>query len=275
MQKVFLASETEKYAQYIKTDIVEYIGFGRTETFESFDKYSLIAFDWYDTSDLSNEPAQILIYLDSEDIFFICENERSLNTVNELFTESGSNENCLRLFFRDLLSGSTDRIEALENKASVLDGRIENGTDRSQKAELSFLRSEIMKMKKYYGQLGFIFDGICGNENGLIEPEMLKYFEILRNRAERFNTLIDELSEYISHVREAYLAQISVEQNDVMKTFTMVTSILLPLSLIAGWYGMNVKMPEFEWDLGYPFVITVSAAVCIIWVIIFKRKKWM
>ena len=59
-----------------------------------------------------------------------------------------------------------------------------------------------------------------------------------------------------------------------MKVFTVVTSIFLPLSLIAGWYGMNFRfMPELSWRFGYPLVFILSAAVVIICLCYFKKKK--
>jgi magnesium transporter len=59
-----------------------------------------------------------------------------------------------------------------------------------------------------------------------------------------------------------------------MKTFTVMTSIFLPLTLIVGWYGMNLKIPEYDWDYGYPFVIAISIVVAVITLIYFKKKKW-
>jgi magnesium transporter len=83
------------------------------------------------------------------------------------------------------------------------------------------------------------------------------------------------LWEYINQVRESYQAQIGIEQNNVMKVFTMVTSIFLPLTLIAGWYGMNLQMPEFKWKYGYLFIIATCFLVSIIWFVWFKKKKWL
>ncbi len=77
-------------------------------------------------------------------------------------------------------------------------------------------------------------------------------------------------------MREAYQSQLSIQQNDLMKIFTVVTVVFLPLTLLAGWYGMNfTNMPELQWKYGYPAVIGVSAAL-VVWLIwYFKRKKWL
>jgi magnesium transporter len=60
-----------------------------------------------------------------------------------------------------------------------------------------------------------------------------------------------------------------------MKIFTVITSIFLPLTLLVGWYGMNLQMPEFNWPFGYPFVILLSVIVVIVSIVIFKRRKWL
>lgn len=76
-------------------------------------------------------------------------------------------------------------------------------------------------------------------------------------------------------VQEVYQSEIGIRQNDVMKMLTIVTTIFLPLSLIAGWYGMNFShMPELSWKYSYPAVIGISAAVVVISLIIFKKKRY-
>lgn len=75
--------------------------------------------------------------------------------------------------------------------------------------------------------------------------------------------------------REACQAQIDLEQNRLMRAFTVITALFLPLSLIAGWYGMNfTHMPELDWRYGYPAVIVLSALVCVILLVWFRRRRW-
>ena len=98
----------------------------------------------------------------------------------------------------------------------------------------------------------------------------------LRNRTDRYLSAVKNLQEMVSQLREAYQSQLSIEQNDLMKIFTVVTVIFLPLSLLAGWYGMNLSyIPELKWKYGYPVVILVSivTVVALIWK--FKKKKWL
>ena len=83
------------------------------------------------------------------------------------------------------------------------------------------------------------------------------------------------LHEYATQISSEYQAQVDIAQNRVMKVLTIVTAIFLPLTLIAGWYGMNFTgMPLLEWRYGYPAVVAVSALVVAGLVWYFKRKKW-
>ena len=84
------------------------------------------------------------------------------------------------------------------------------------------------------------------------------------------------LRDYTMQVRDLHNAQLEVSQNRIMTLLTVVTTIFMPLTLIAGWYGMNFRyMPELEWRFGYPLVIAVSAAVVVFCLILFKKKKWL
>ena len=74
----------------------------------------------------------------------------------------------------------------------------------------------------------------------------------------------------------ARYGELLLQQNQVMSILTVVTTIFLPLTLIAGWYGMNFpNMPEFGWKYAYPAVIIVSILVIILEIIYFKKKKML
>ena len=83
------------------------------------------------------------------------------------------------------------------------------------------------------------------------------------------------LRDYVTQMREAYQAQVDIEQNQLMKFFTVITSLFLPLTLLVGWYGMNFSnMPELTWKYGYASIIVLSILICIGMIAWFKKKKW-
>ncbi|HPE38587.1 MAG TPA: CorA family divalent cation transporter [Bacillota bacterium] len=274
MQKVIYTNQIQEYSKYIDQAVIDYIAEGQTETYESFDSFHLIAFDWYDIEDNTVPPTQILIYFDKDVLFFMCENETTYRIVTKNFSTDPSNEHSLYLFFRNLFKGGIAQLERIEGVVSLLDDDVMDGTEDGLREKLISLRKDILRAKKYYQQLRLLFEDICDNDNNLFTKDGLTDFEILRNRAVRLSTQAMELKDYIFQVFGSYQTQIGLEQNNLMKIFTLVTSIFMPLTLIAGWYGMNLQMPEFKWKYGYIFVAGISVLVCIIWILIFKKKKW-
>ena len=94
------------------------------------------------------------------------------------------------------------------------------------------------------------------------------------NRMQRLHDAANALRDYTMQVRDLYHGQLEVKQNYTMTILTVVTTIFMPLTLIAGWYGMNFRyMPELDSPAGYPIVIAVSAAIVIGSLIFFKKKK--
>ena len=102
--------------------------------------------------------------------------------------------------------------------------------------------------------------------------------ELWRKLSRRLGRLRDDaqlLREYCLQVRELFQTEVDVRQNRIMKTLTVVTTLFLPLSLVAGWYGMNFAgMPELGWKYGYPAVIVVSVLIVILSLWIMKKKKF-
>ena len=114
------------------------------------------------------------------------------------------------------------------------------------------------------------------NENGFFREENLRYIHLFMNYMTRRHSSAASLRDYTMQVRDLYDAQLEVRQNRIMTLLTVVTTIFMPLTLIAGWYGMNFRyMPELGWRLGYPGVFCLSVAIVVYCLILFKKKKWL
>ena len=101
-----------------------------------------------------------------------------------------------------------------------------------------------------------------------------------RKQINRFHSYlhnhVEMLREYIIQLRELYQSQMDIEQNRIMTLLTIVTTIFMPLTLIAGWYGMNFSnMPMLGWKYGYPAVIVVSVLVIAAEIAYFRKKKML
>ena len=142
--------------------------------------------------------------------------------------------------------------------------------------KISLWRRELLRLKHYYEQLDTVFDEMKANDNGFLSEKMLAKAEILSARNDRYLDKIKSLQEIVAQLRETYQSELAIQQNNLMKVFTIITAIFLPLSLLAGWYGMNFQnMPELGWRYGYPLVICISLCIVIGLVWYFKHKKWL
>lgn len=139
--------------------------------------------------------------------------------------------------------------------------------------EIITIRKNLALFKRHYDPIVDIIEDFVGNEKGICSSQSVRYFKILKSRVNRLRAQIDSLSEYTTHIREAYDAQVDIKQNRIMKYFTFITSVFLPLTLIVGWYGMNfTTMPELTWEYGYIYVIVISLLSSFLCLYCFKKK---
>lgn len=279
MQKVLPFRRIAEVAPYMDLKVLDYINEGQIETFESYEEFNILAFDWYDISSEKTDNPQIMIYLDREDLFFFCEDSDAEKKVQEIIkeeTKSGGleNEQLLYRFFVRLLKDDMRHLDELESAITETENEVIAGSDRGYLDQIIDFRKELLRLKRYYEQLDAIFDGTTENVNELLSDSCIRRFVILGSRVGRYLRSTLNLRDYVAQMREAYQAQIDIQQNDLMKIFTVVTAIFLPLTLLVGWYGMNFPMPELEWTYGYPTVIVMSAVIVIVLIFIFKKRKW-
>ena len=137
------------------------------------------------------------------------------------------------------------------------------------KRELGFVRRTVLPLRDVLGTL-------LRGESDLIKPATIPF---LRDLADHINQVLDTLDahrELIAGLMDVYYSIVSNRMNSVMKTLTIVSAIFIPLTFIAGIYGMNFdNMPELRHPYGYAGVLLVMALIAIGEVIYFKRRGWM
>ena len=197
----------------------------------------------------------------------------------ELLNSLENDKNCfvqLSDFLLLLTGEDIFALEELENAITQLeDMLISSGyVEKNGTKQIMGLRHRLLNMKRYYAQLSLIGSELAEIREAGIPQEAQKRFVLFNKRTDRLMDYVTQMREYITQVREAYQAQVDIEQNQIMKTFTVITAVFLPLTLLVGWYGMNLQMPEYSWKYGYPFAIVLSIAICAVCMLYFKRKKW-
>ena len=186
----------------------------------------------------------------------------------------------LERFLYDLLetaiAGDLTFLEKTELKLSRIEEEILHEKVDAYPPELNDIRGDLLDMRVHYEQLIDLGQELLENENEFFRDENLRYYRLFTERVVRLHEMVNGQREYVAQLRDLIQSQLDVRQNRIMTLLTVITSIFLPLTLIAGWYGMNFRyMPELQWRWAYPAVIALSALIVIVCLIWFRKKKWM
>jgi len=246
--------------------------------FESHEGFDFITLTIPEAISEDVKPHRICIHFRSNLLVFISDRVSYFSNMINSAPTTGIHISGLskffHLFFDKLTYDDRNVLVSIEEEIANLEEEFIVSIKNDLVDYLITFRKRLLSLKQYYEQLFEISEAIEENDNDLIDKKDLRYFKILTNRINRLFTNVLNLRDYGTQVREAYQAQLDINLNKVMKIFTVVTSIFLPLTLIVGWYGMNIMMPEFHWEYGYPFVIVLCLVVVMGTLLYFKKNKW-
>jgi len=140
---------------------------------------------------------------------------------------------------------------------------------QTTKRELRRLRRAIWPVRDFLSTLQ-------REPSPLISEHTVVYFRDCSDHAVRILDLVESYREWSSDLTELFISTVNMRMNDIMRVLTIMATIFIPLTFIAGVYGMNFRrMPELEWSLGYPLVMAGMAAVGIALLSYFRRKGWL
>ena len=233
-----------------------------------------------DRNNPSGDDMKFAFVMDEKGIVFIDDNGTAEKIINSVRHTKKWKMPSLERFLYDFLDQIVkDDLRLMENYETELDSMeqaIIDGDEDLPSGRLNDIRNDIRYLRIHYDQLMDLAAEFQENENGFFEIENLRYFRLFIDRAARLHDTASSLRDYTMQLRDLYKAQLDIKQNRIMTVLTVVTTIFMPLTLIAGWYGMNFRvMPELNWQWSYPVVIAVSVAIVIGSLLFFKKKKWL
>jgi magnesium transporter len=162
-----------------------------------------------------------------------------------------------------------ERIELLEEELVV------HPTTKTIQ-EIQKFKNETILVRRVVWPLREVISGLGRKESPLIKETTEIYLRDVYDHTVQVMDTIEVYREMLSGMLDIYLSSVSNRLNSVMKVLTIIATIFMPLTFIAGIYGMNFKyMPELEWRWGYPAVWLIVAVIGISMLIYFKKKKWL
>jgi magnesium transporter len=168
-------------------------------------------------------------------------------------------------------------VEFLSNKVELLEDKLfDNKEDPNITEEIQELKKEILKIRKAVVPLREVINRLEKIESPLIEGRTNKYIRDLYDHIIQVNESVEIYREMIWGLMDMYMTTISNKMNEVMKVLTIMASIFIPLTFLAGIYGMNFdNMPELHYKYSYFYLLGVMVLVFLGMIWYFKRKKWL
>ncbi len=162
-----------------------------------------------------------------------------------------------------------EKVEDLEEEL-ITDPRPETlHTIQSYKRDMILLRKSVWPLRELINSLQKV-------ESGLIKDSTQIYLRDVYDHTIQVIDSIEAFRDILSSMLDVYLSSVSNKMNEIMKVLTIVATIFIPLTFIAGVYGMNFEyMPELGWHWGYPVVMVFMILVGISMFAYFRRKKWL
>ena len=137
------------------------------------------------------------------------------------------------------------------------------------KRRLLFLRKSIWPLREVLGNLS-------REETQMVKKQSRLYFKDIYDHTVQILDNVETLRDMTASMVEIYLSSVSAKLNEIMKVLTIISTIFMPLTFIAGIYWMNFRhMPELNWLLGYPMVWVIAFAVAGTMIYFFRKKKWI
>jgi magnesium transporter len=173
-------------------------------------------------------------------------------------------------------------IEAVVEQVDALEMQISDHFDHDQMHSIHELRSNLLSLRRSIRPHREMINELVRDSISGIRPETRIHLRDCYDHVIQVIDTVDTYREVTSDLRDFYLSSVSNSMNEIMKVLTIISTIFIPLSFIAGVYGMNFdydaspwNMPETKWKFGYQFSLLLMALVAGGLLIYFRRRRWI
>jgi len=174
-----------------------------------------------------------------------------------------------------LLETFSDEMEALEDEILDRPSTQTVQTIHAIKRELVYIRKSTWPLRE-------VINSLMRDEGGIITNETVQYLRDVHDHTIQVIETVETYRDLVSGMLDIYLSTLSNRMNEVMKVLTIIATIFIPLTFVAGIYGMNFdpasspfNMPELTWRYGYPATIALMGLIVIVMLVYFRRKRWI
>ncbi|MBN1353189.1 MAG: magnesium/cobalt transporter CorA [Candidatus Omnitrophica bacterium] len=168
-------------------------------------------------------------------------------------------------------------LEKLDKEIQKAEDSIFKNADATALNKLFILKENVLLLRRTIGPQRETMNFIARGDYQPMLPDKLSiYFRDVSDLLARINDTLDTYRDLLTASMDGYLSVTSNKLNEIMKVLTIIATIMMPLTLVTGIYGMNFRfMPEITWRYGYFFVLLLMVAIAGGMLFFFKKKKWL
>jgi len=252
---------------------------------EDYGEYIYIVLKALDYNDKSNEieTEQISLILGSNFVFSF--QEREGDTFDPIRERIRNGKGRIRSMGADYLAYAlVDSIvdnyfiilEKLGEKIEFLEDKLVSHPTPETLQTIHHLRREMIFLRKAVWPLREVINSLERGESSLVKESTRLYLRDVYDHTIQTIDTIETYRDMVSGMLDIYLSSVSNRLNSVMKVLTIIATIFMPLTFLAGVYGMNFKyMPELGWRWGYPLIWLIMVGIGVLMLIFFRKKKWL
>lgn len=203
------------------------------------------------------------------------------NTIRERLNDKESRLRTRKadyLFYRlvdTIVDGYYYTLESIGDKIELLEDNLQENPTKEDYKEIQQLKRDLIFLRKSVYPLREAIAKLTKESNNLIEQENITYFNDVYDHCIHIIDSIETFRDLTSSLMDLYMTSMSNKMNEVMKVLTVISTIFIPITFVAGVYGMNFQyMPELTHKWGYPITMVVMAVLVIVMIVYFKVKKW-
>jgi len=185
-------------------------------------------------------------------------------------------ERTLFFLIEKIIAHDVALMRGIDEVETILEEKLLAGEKLDYPAIIFRLRQKTLHLMQYMGLMVDLSDILEENNNYVIPDEAQRMYHLIGTRLDRLERASVTLRESVMQLREAYQSQVDIDANLMMRLFTVVSTIFLPLMVMTSWYGMNYKfMPEISKQFGYPLFVLLAVLVTVGTIWYCKRKKYL
>jgi magnesium transporter len=189
-------------------------------------------------------------------------------------------QNGVDFLFYKLIDSIVDQfflvMEYIREEIEDLEDFILSNPSQNMNEQIIGLRRKISELRRLIYMMNGAVKHIVSEGSNFINEDMIVYFKDVLDHTTHLNSDFESFRDYINSIMDMYMSNLSNNLNVIMKTLTIFSLFFVPLTFLAGIYGMNFEyMPELHQKWGYPAILVVMLIVVTFMYIFLKRKKWL